>query len=726
MNIVRPQDAELASPSRRLFLKSSGAGAGLVVGFWLLPDAQVAAGNEAPSFQPDAFIAINADDSVVLTIPKVEMGQGVYTSLPMLVAEELEVDLDKVTLRHAPPDAKAYGIPFGDQFTGGSTTIRTLWMPMRQTGAVARTVLIQAAAQGWNVQPATCHAESGEVVHSASGRRVKYGKLVALASKQPLPAKVPLKPDSEFKIVGKPVKRLDGKGKTDGSAMFGIDVVLPGMKFASVAASPVFGGTLKSVDETKARALPGVRDVVKLKDAVAVIADNTYYARQGVAALDIVWDEGKNASVSTADLEGLMKSALNRPGAVGRNDGDALKVIAADPKAYKATYMNQMLAHATMEPMNCTVEVRSDGAEIWVGTQIPARARDAAAKLLGLPPEKVTLHNYLLGGGFGRRLDHDYVDQAVLIAKQVSGPVKVTWTREEDIQHDIPRGVYAHSITASLDAKGNPVALSHKIAGPSKLSTFAPGWLKDGVLDIDAVDGSVTLAYDIPNMRTEYTREEGPVPTGFWRGVGPTRNVLALESFIDELAAKAGKDPLDYRLGLLTKDKRAANVLTLAAKRAGWGSPLPARSGRGIALMHAWDTYLAQVVDLTVSNDGEVTVRRVVCVVDCGSVVNPDTVIAQMQGGIIFGLSAALHGDITIKNGRVEQSNFHDYQVVRMGAAPKIDVELVPSSVYPGGIGEPGTAGIGPAFVNAIYSATGQRLYALPVKADQLKAAKAA
>jgi isoquinoline 1-oxidoreductase beta subunit len=709
--------------SRRSFLKvAAAAGGGLLVGYWPGESEAASAGAAAPA-ELNAFIAIGADDSIVLTMPKVEMGQGTYTSVPMLIAEELEVDMDKIQLRHAPPDAKLYGAPFGDQFTGGSLTIRLLYEPMRQTGAAARMLLVQAAANEWQVAPGSCRAEHGEVVHTASGRRIKYGKLVAAASQLPAPDKIPLKDAKDFKLVGKPAKRLDAKGKTDGSALFGIDAQVKGLKVAVVAASPVIGGKLKSVNDAKARKLRGVRQVVRLENAVAVVADNYWYARQGLAALDIAWDEGRYARLSTDDVRKLMVDALQQPGHIARNDGDALKALAADSKRVEALYINPMLAHATMEPMNCTVHVKGDGtAEIWTGSQVPARARDDAAKVLGLAPEKVTLHNHYIGGGFGRRLYTDYVVQAAAVAKQVKGPVKLVWSREEDIQHCLFRGLYAHSVSASLDANGKPVAFSHKIAGPSNLAAFAPGWLKDG-LDIDNVEGSDIFSYDIPNMRSEYRQEDGPVPSAFWRGVGPTRNMTVLESFMDELALKAGQDPLAYRLSLLGKQPRAAEVLKLAAQKAGWGEQLPARSGRGIALMRAWGTYLAQVVDVVVSDDGEVAVKRVVCAVDCGQVVNPDTVVAQIQSGINYGLTAGLFGAITLKDGRVEQSNFHDYPILRMSQAPKIDVVIVSSSEAPGGIGEPGTAGVGAALTNAVFAATGVRVRELPLRAELLKKA---
>jgi len=717
--IASGEDAR-APMSRRTLLKASGAS--LVVGFWSSPAHSAGATASAP-YVANAFVTIGADDSVTLTMPKIEMGQGTYTSIPMLLAEELEVDVAKVKLRHAPPDAKTYGIPYGDQFTGGSTSVRTLYQPMRQAGAAARTVLVQAAADQWKVDPATCVAQNGQVVHTATRRRLSYGKLVAKASQMPLPKDLALKPASDFKVIGKPVKRLDAKGKVDGSAQFGIDAIVPGMAFASVVNSPVAGGKVKSVDDAAARAMRGVRDVVVLDDAVAVVADNTWYARQGAAALKITWDDGPNASLKTEDLQQRMRDALGRPGVLARDDGDAPKAIAGDPAHVESVYFSQMLAHAPMEPVNATVHVTPDGAEIWTGTQVPARAQAGAAKLLGLPPDKVVVNNFLLGGGFGRRLYHDQVDQAVLIGKHVQGPVKVTWTREEDIQHDVFRGFYAHAISARLDEHGMPVALVHKIAGPSSLAVFAPGFIGPDGVDFDAVENSRTLAYDIAGRRTEFVREEGPIATGFWRGVGPTRNVVVIESFVDELAARQQRDPVAYRLAMLTRNDRARTVVTRAAQRAKWDEKLPARRGKGIALLSAFDTYIAQVVDLSVDPAGQVKVNRVTCVVDCGLVVNPDTVVAQMQGGINFGLTAALFGEITFKDGRVQQSNFHDYRPLRINEAPAIDVEIVKSNEPPGGIGEPGTSAVMAAFTNAVFAATGKRLYILPAKPDQLAAA---
>jgi isoquinoline 1-oxidoreductase beta subunit len=712
------------SLTRRTLLKSVGAAAGssLVVGIWALPEKASAKQAQVGAYRANAFVTIGADDSVTLTIAKVEMGQGTYTSIPMLLAEELEVDVSTVQLRHAPPDAKTYGIPFGDQYTGGSTSIRTMFDPMRQAGAAARMMLIQAAAEQWKVDPSTCFAGQGQVVHGPSSRRLSYGKLAARASQLPLPEKVPLKPASDFKVIGKAVRRLDAQSKTNGSAKYGIDIVLPGMKFASVVNCPSIGGRVKAVDDSRTKAMRGVRQVVVLDNAVAVVADNTWYARQGAAALKLEWDDGPNGRLSSADLTKLMVNTLKKAGTVARNDGDAQRMISADSAKVDSIYVNQMLAHTTMEPVNATVHVKEDSAEIWTGTQVPARARDAAAKLLGLPPENVVLNNFLLGGGFGRRLYHDQVDQAVLIGKKVAGPVKVTWTREEDIQHDVFRGVYAHSLSASLDENGYPVAFWHKIGGPSNLASFAPLAIGPDGVDSEAVEGSRTLPYGIANVRIEHAREEGPIYTGFWRGVGPTRNAPVIESFIDELAIRARKDPVEYRLALLQKSPRAKAVVARAAQLADWGKASPPRRGKGVALLYAFDTYIAQVVDLSVDQGGAVRVHKVTCVVDCGMVVNPDTIVAQMQGGINYGLTAAMYGDITIKDGRVQQSNFHDYPPMRMSEAPEIVVEIVKSDERVGGIGEPGTSTAIAAFVNAIYAATGKRLYTLPAKPEQLTA----
>ena len=698
--------------SRREFLiAGAAAGGGLLLGW------RIDARPLSPVFAPNAFIRIGTDGRVTMIMGQVEMGQGMYTAMPMLLAEELEVGLDQVRLEHAPPDDKLYANPiFHFQATGGSTSVKGLYEPMRRAGATARTMLMAAAAKRWNVDPASCRAERGAVIHTPSHRRLSYGALAAAAAALPIPDNVVLKRPEDFKLIGTPAKRLDTPDKVNGRAQFGIDVRLPGMKIATVAASPVLGGTVAGLDAAKAMAIAGVRQIVKLDDVVAVVADHMWAAKQGLAALAIRWDDGPNAKVSTADVVRELDAASQQPGVVARKEGDAAAAIAAATVKLDAVYQAPFLAHTTMEPINCTVHVRPDGCEVWTGSQVLARAQATAAQVTGLPLEKVVVHNHLLGGGFGRRLEVDYVTQAVRIAKQVDGPVKVVWTREEDVQHDVYRPYYYDRMAAGLDAHGKPIAWTHRLVGPSILARWAPPAFRNG-LDGDALDGAVHLQYDIPAIQVEYVRHEEPVVnTGFWRGVGVTHNTFVIESFIDELALAAKADPFEYRRALLAKSPRARTVLELAAQQAGWGETLPAGRGRGIALMYSgWDTYVVQVAELSVSESGEVRVHRIVCAVDCGTVVNPDIVKAQIEGGVIFGIGGALWGEVTLKNGRVEQSNFHDVRVLRMNETPPIEVHLVRNLEPPGGIGEPGTAVTAPALANAIFAATGKRIRKLPL-----------
>jgi isoquinoline 1-oxidoreductase subunit beta len=727
--------------NRRSFLKLSvsigaAAGGGLLLGFSLPAASQGDApkgksviggdGNEAPQsgvFEPDAFVQIDSTGKVTLIIPKVEMGQGVYTSIPMLIAEELEVPLDTVVIAHAPPNEKLFSDPLlGGQLTGGSTSIRYAWEPMRRAGATARVLLISAAAQQWQVDPSTCHAERGEVVHAASSRRIGYGQLADAAAKLPAPQNVTLKDPKDFKLIGTTVKRLDSPEKIDGTAMFGLDVRLPDMVYAAIVNSPVFGGTLVRVDDTNAKKIPGVRQVIKLDNGVAVIGDHTWAAKRGAAALDITWNEGRSASYSTAKVVQELANASKQNGAVARKDGDVTKGFADAKTRVDAVYQQPFLAHATMEPVNCTVSVRADGCDIWVGTQVPTRAVDAGVRITGLPADKITVHNHLLGGGFGRRLETDFIAQALKVGKQLNTPVKVVWTREEDVQHDMYRPYYYDTISAGLDANGKPIAWQHRIVGSSILARFAPPAFKNG-LDPDAVEVASDLPYDLPNQLIDYVRQEPmDIPTAFWRGVGPTRSTFVVESFIDELAAQAKIDPVKYRRDLLDKTPRAKNVLDVATQAAGWGSTLPKGQGRGVSVMHAFGSFLSMVVDVTVNGDGEVAVNRVVCAVDCGMVVNPNTIEAQIQGGVIFAITAALYSEITIKDGRVEQSNFTDYRILRIDQTPAIDVHIIRSTEAPGGIGEPGTAALSPALTNAIYAATGKRLRQLPVGRQLLSA----
>jgi isoquinoline 1-oxidoreductase beta subunit len=657
-----------------------------------------------------------------MTMPYVEMGQGTYTSIPMLIAEELELDLKDVILEHAPADDKRYVNPaLGFQVTGGSTTIRAAWLPMRQAGAAARMLLVQAAAAQWQVDPSACRAQQGTVIHAASGRRLRYGELAAAAAALPLPAPeaIVLKQPGDFRLIGKAARRLDTPGKLNGSAQYGMDVRLPGLKVAALAISPAHGGRLAGLDEAAALKVPGVRQVVRLDDCAAVVADNYGAAQKGLALLALRWDDGPNARLSTADIVADMARAAQQASAKVRSDGEPEQALARASRVLEATYELPFLAHAAMEPMNCTVHVQADRCEVWTGTQVLTRARAAAARVTGLPEDKVIVHNFLLGGGFGRRLETDGVERAVRIAREVKHPVKVIWSREEDIQHDMYRPYFYDTVRAGVDEQGMPVAWFHHLTGSSVLGRFLPPAFNNG-FDPETVDGAEAPPYAFKAIRVDYTRHEPPhIPTAFWRGVGPTHNVFVVESFVDELAAAAKADPLAYRLAMLRQNPRAEAVLKLAAQKAGWQGPRPAgagkaMAGRGLSVQFAFGTYMAMVVDAQVE-DGEVRVRRVVCALDCGVVVNPDTVRAQVESAVVFGISGALWGDITFRNGRVEQSNFHDYRVLRMHETPVIETHIVASNEAPGGMGEPGTSALMPALANAIFAATGKRIRKLPI-----------
>jgi isoquinoline 1-oxidoreductase beta subunit len=677
----------------------------------------------ADGFAPNAFIRIAGDGQVVLTMPSVEMGQGTYTSIPMLIAEELEVDLKQVRLEHAPPDEKRYGNPLlgGIQATGNSNAIRAAWQPLRQAGAIARTMLVSAAAKRWGVDPASCRAHAGEVLHEPTGRRIKYGELTADAAGMPIPDTVALKSPENFKLIGTAAKRLDTPAKVNGTAIYGIDARPPGVKIATLVQSPVFGGRVKSVDDAAAKAVKGVRQIVRLDDAVAVVADHMGAAKKGLEALAIEWDDGPHAKLDTREIVAELEKATLDSGSVAQTVGNTEEALASAVTKVEAVYEVPFLAHAAMEPMNCTVHVRKDSCEVWVGNQAIARAQATAAKTAELPLDKVVVHNHLIGGGFGRRLEIDGVTRAVEIAKQVDGPVKVIWTREEDIQHDMYRPYFFDRLSAGLDGKGMPVAWNHRYAGSSVMARWAPPFFNNG-LDPDTTEGAIDLTYALPNMHVEYLRVEPPgIPTAFWRSVGPSHNVFVVESFMDELAAAAKQDPVAYRRALLDKAPRAKAVLERAAEKAGWGQPLPKAVGRGVSVQFVFGTYMAQVAEVEVSKAGAVRVRRVVCAVDCGTVINPDTVQAQIQGAIIFGITAALYGEITVKDGRVEQTNFDTYQILRMNEAPAIEVHIVQSHEPPGGMGEAGTSAIVPAIANAVFAATGKRLRKLPIDSAALK-----
>ena len=706
---------------------------GLAGGFLLAFHLPVRAVNEPVQppdvtegkFAPNAFIRIDSAGKTTLVMPQVEMGQGVYTSIPMILAEELDVDFSQVALQHAPPNDKLYGNPtFGLQVTGNSNSIRAFWMPLRNAGASARAMLVQAAAQQWQVEPASCTTSNGEVTHPPSGRKLSYGALAAAAGSQTPPKDVPLKDPKDFALIGKPLKRFDTPDKTNGKAVYGIDAMLPGMKFATLAACPVFGGKVGKVDDSAAKKVPGVQKIVVLDDLVAVVGDHMWAAKKGLEALVVTWDEGANAKVSSKDIWQHLRAASEKDGAVAKSVGDIAEGLATGDR-FDASYELPFLAHTAMEPLNATVHLKPDSCEIWTGTQIVSRVQSEAAKAAGLPVEKVIVNNHLLGGGFGRRLEPDMVVAAVRIAKQVDGPVKVVWTREEDIQHDIYRPVYRDTIAATLSG-GKIVGWKYRVTGSAILARWLPPAFQKGI-DIDAIDAAVDMPYDIPNFHVEYVQAEPPaVPTGFWRGVGPNNNVFAVECFIDELARKAGKDPVEFRRSMLGKQPRFLNVLNLVAEKANWGEPLPARVGRGVCVQPSFASFIATVIEAEVDEHGEVLLRRIISVVDTGIAVNPDTVMAQLEGGLIFGLTAALYGEITIDKGRVQQSNFNDYRMLRIDQVPKIEVHVVKSSEPPGGIGETGANAGPPALRNAIYAATGVALRRLPIDRAMIAAGKKA
>jgi isoquinoline 1-oxidoreductase beta subunit len=676
-------------------------------------------------FAPNAFIRIDPQGVTTLVMPQTEMGQGIYTAVAMILAEELDADYAAIVLEHAPANEKLYANPvFGIQATGGSTSVRAFWKPLRAAGATARAMLVQAAAKQWQVDPSSCTTANGEVIHAESARKLGYGALADAAGNETPPKDVPVKDPSKFVLIGKPLKRFDTPDKVNGKTVYGIDAMLPGMKFATLAMSPVFGGKIAKVDDAAAKKIAGVRQVVVLDDLVAVVGDHMWAAKQGLEALDITWNEGANARISSKDIWEDLRAASARDGAVAKSEGDIAKGLATGEK-FEAAFELPFLAHATMEPLNCTVHYKSGSCEIWTGTQIMARVQSEAAKAAGLPVEKVIVNQHLIGGGFGRRLEPDMVVAAVRVAKEVDGPVKVVWTREEDIQHDIYRPVYRDTISATL-SDGKIAAWKYRITGAAIIARWLPPAFQKGV-DIDAVDGAIDIPYDIPNIYVDYVRAEPPaVPTGFWRGVGPNNNVFAIECFMDELARKAGKDPVEFRRSMLGNNPRMLAALNLAAEKSNWGQPLPARVGRGVCAQPSFGSFIATVVEAEVDEQGEVRLRRVTSAVDTGIAVNPDTIAAQLEGGLIFGLTAALYGEITIEKGRVQQSNFHDYRMLRIDQAPKIDIHLIKSGEAPGGIGETGVTASSPALRNAIFAATGVALRRLPIDRKLIAAGRKA
>jgi isoquinoline 1-oxidoreductase subunit beta len=718
--------SKISDVSRRGLL-SGGLASGVLLAFHL-PVGAVNEPVQPPDdpqgkFAPNAFIRIDGAGHTTLVMPQVEMGQGVYTAIAMILAEELDADLAQVALEHAPPSDKLYGNPaFGIQATGNSNSIRAWWQGLREAGAAARAMLVQAAAKQWQVDPASCTASKSEVTHKNSGRKLSYGALASAASSE-TPKDVRLKDPKDFVYIGQPLKRFDTPDKVNGKAVYGIDAMLDGMKFATVAACPVHGGKVRNVDDTAAKKIAGVRKVVVLDDMVAVVGDHMWAAKQGLDALKVDWDEGANGHLSTDDIWRELRAASEKDGAIAKSVGDIAKGLATGERL-EAAYELPFLAHAPMEPVNATVHFKGDSCEVWTGTQVMTRCQSEAAKAAGLPVEKVAVYNHLLGGGFGRKLEADMVVAAVRVAKQADGPVKVLWTREEDIRHDVYRPVYRDTIAATL-SDGKIAAWKYKVTGSSVMARWFPAGFANGI-DIDAVDGAVDMPYDIPNFHVEYVRAEPPgVTTGFWRGVGPNNNVFAIECFMDELARKAGKDPVEFRRSMLGKNPRLLAALNLAAEKSGWGQPLPARVGRGVCAQPSFASFIATVVEAEVDEHGEVHLRRVTSAVDTGIAVNPDTIVAQLEGGLIFGLTAALYGEVTIAKGRVQQSNFNDYRMLRIDQTPKIEVHVIKSGEAPGGIGETGATAGPPALRNAIYAATGVALRRLPIDRSLIAGKKA-
>ena len=729
--------------TRRSFLTAGSAlGGGLMIGL-LFPRPsgpgrarwRAEAAGRQTTFAPNAWIRIAEDGRTTLVIDKSEMGQGVATALPMLIAEELDVDLGTVKIEESPAYAHP---PDGEQITDGSASVRRAFDPLRQAGATARAMLVSAAAQTWGIPEARCRTSRGEVIDAVSGRRLGYGQLARRAADLPVPRRVRLKTPAEWRLIGRPVPRTDTPLKVNGTATFGIDVAVPGMRVAVVARCPTFDGRAVSYQAAKARAVSGVRAVVPIASGIAVVADSFWAAKQGRDALEPIWDKGPNGALSSAGISSVFAGLAAARGVIVREQGDPERALARAAKRLRAVYEVPFLAHATMEPMNCTASVRPDACEVWVPTQAQTRALAAAARITGLPPEKITIHTTFLGGGFGRRLEADYVAEAVEISKAVEAPVKVLWTREDDIQHDFYRPATYNVLEAGLDSAGTLLAWTHRIVGPSILARWAPEpedtlgarlrriarssilarWIPGllrGAVDSSSVEVAAALPYGIPHIGVDYVMHDAGVPVGNWRSVGGSQNGFVVESFIDEVAAAAGWDPLQFRRKLLAHAPRHRAVLERAAAKAGWETPAPPGIHRGIAVVELRGSYAAMVAEVSVTGPGPVRVHRIVGVLDCGTVVNPDTVIAQTEGGIAFGLTAALKGGITIRDGAVAQHNFYDYQLLRLNEVPVIEVEIVPSHFPPGGVGEVATPPVAPAVANAVFAATGRRARTLPI-----------
>lgn len=714
---------------REFLLASASVGGGLVLGFYLpLRGGVIAAAAAEPSaVTPDAWLRIAGDGTVTIIVAKSEMGQGVYTSMPMLIAEELEADWSRVRIEPAPVAAVYNHTVYGVMVTGGSTSVASSWEQLRTVGAAAREMLVAAAARQWGVPAAECRALEGIVSHPGSGRSLGYGALAEGAAAEPVPPVVALKDPGDFRLIGRSLPRLDSPDKLAGTALFGIDIQRPGMQVAVVARPPVFGARLRGFKAEAARSVPGVRTVAQIPSGIAVIADGYWPALKGREALELDWEEGEGAALSSDGLREAYRALAETPGTVTRNEGDATAALAAAPRTLVAEYDVPYLAHAAMEPLNCVVELKEDSCEIWTGTQFQSVDRNAAAKAAGLKPEQVQIHTTYLGGGFGRRANpaSDFVVEAVHVARAAKAPVKVIWSREDDTRGGWYRPLWYSRLQGGLDEGGTPVAWSHCIVGQSILSgtPFEQAVIAQG-FDGTSVEGAMELPYAIPNIRVDLHSPIQAVPVQWWRSVGHSHTGFVVESFFDELAHAAGHDPYRLRRRLLADHPRHRRVLDLAAEKGGWGEKLPPGKGRGLALHHSFGSYVAQVAEVSVDEKGGIRVERVVCAVDCGRVVHPDTVRAQMESGIVFGLSAALFGELTLEKGRVLESNFHDYPVLRLEETPVIEVHLVTSSEKPTGVGEPGVPPIAAAVANAVFAAVGARVRRLPLLPERVLAAR--
>ena len=694
---------------RRDFVKLGAvAGAGLLLGIRVAGNA--AEGATAAAFQPNVFLRVDPNGIVTIWLAKSDMGQGVHTALPMIVAEELDADWSKVRV----VQADAHPDRYGRMMTVGSSSVRNgAWTPLRRAGATARAMLVAAAAGRWGVNVADLRTENGRVLHAASGRSLGYGELAEAAAALPVPPNPKLKDPAEFKLVGTRAPLLDVRDKVSGKAVYGIDVRVPAMLFATVVHPPVFGGKVASFDAARARAIPGVRRVVQVSQGVAVVADNTWAAFKGARALDVTWDNGA-FSMSSPDILREFERLAATAGAEARNDGDAAGTLAAASRRVSASYEAPYLAHATMEPMNCTAHVQADRCEVWAPTQNPQGVQQAAASLTGHSIERVTVHTTYLGCGWGRRSTTDFVQDAVETSMKVGAPVQVLWTREEDMRHDFYRPAAYAKLDGALDANGKIVALTARVVAQGISGGRGP-------IDGPAVGGIADMPYGIPNLRVEYARAELPVPVGYWRSVGPSQNTFMLESFIDELAHAAGRDPVAVRREMLHDNPRLEQVVAKAAELSGWGKPLAAGRARGIALLQDRGARVAEVVEVSIENE-KVRVHRVTCVADCGQIIHPGIVEAQLSGSIVAGLTAAFYGEITIDRGRVAQGNFDAYRMLRMPEMPEVVVHIVPSHEEPGGVGEPAVPPIAPAVANALFELTGKRVRKLPIRAEMLTA----